>query len=39
MKMTQCNGQPVIKLSDSPEKSMCDDQEYESYVRKVFNKL
>ncbi len=25
MKMVRCNGQPVAKVSDSPEKTMCDD--------------
>jgi nicotinate phosphoribosyltransferase len=36
IKMVRCNGQPVAKLSDSPGKSMCDDPEYISYLRKVF---
>ncbi|AWD32567.1 Nicotinate phosphoribosyltransferase 2 [Candidatus Kinetoplastibacterium sorsogonicusi] len=37
MKMTKCNGQPVAKLSDNPEKIMCDDNAYLEYLRKVFN--
>lgn len=37
IKMTRCNGQPVAKLSDSPGKSMCDDPEYLSYLRRVFD--
>ena len=36
IKMTRCNGQPVAKLSDSPGKNMCDDEEYVAYLRKVF---
>jgi len=37
MKMTECNGQPVAKLSDTPGKGMCKDQEYVNYVKKVFS--
>lgn len=36
IKMTQCNGQPVAKLSDSPGKGMCDDEKYLAYLRQVF---
>jgi nicotinate phosphoribosyltransferase len=36
MKLTQCNGQPVAKLSDSPGKTMCDDQTFLAYLRQVF---
>ena len=36
IKMTHANGQPVAKISDTPEKSMCDDPQYVAYVRKVF---
>jgi nicotinate phosphoribosyltransferase len=36
MKMTRCNGQPVAKLSDAPEKTMCDDVAYLAYLRQVF---
>lgn len=36
IKMTRCNGQPVAKLSDSPEKTMCDDPGYLAYLREVF---
>ncbi|HEX4583210.1 MAG TPA: nicotinate phosphoribosyltransferase [Burkholderiaceae bacterium] len=36
IKMVRCNGQPVAKLSDSPEKNMCDDQAYIAYLRQVF---
>lgn len=36
LKMVRCNGQPVAKLSDAPEKTMCDDPAYLSYLRHVF---
>jgi nicotinate phosphoribosyltransferase len=36
MKMVRCNGQPVAKLSDTPEKTMCDDLAYLAYLRQVF---
>ncbi len=36
LKMTECNGQPVAKLSDSPGKTMCRDEAYLAYLRKVF---
>lgn len=36
MKMVRCNGQPVAKISDSPGKTLCEDKEYLSYLRKVF---
>lgn len=37
MKLTECNGQPVAKLSDSPGKTMCEDQVFLAYLRQVFN--
>ena len=36
MKMIHCNGQPVAKVSDAPEKTMCDDKAYLAYLRQVF---
>ncbi|MBK9361271.1 MAG: nicotinate phosphoribosyltransferase [Rubrivivax sp.] len=36
MKLTQVNGQPVAKLSDSPGKTMCDDETFLAYLRQVF---
>lgn len=36
LKMTNCNGSPVAKLSDTPGKSMCNDEEYMKYLRHVF---
>lgn len=38
IKMTKCNGQAVAKISDSPGKSMCRDEQYLQYLKKVFNK-
>ena len=37
MKLTLCNGQPVAKLSDTPGKTLCDDQTFLAYLRQVFN--
>ncbi len=37
IKMTQCNGQPVAKLSDTPGKGMCEDENYLTYLRQVFD--
>ncbi|MCS6766447.1 MAG: nicotinate phosphoribosyltransferase [Candidatus Protistobacter heckmanni] len=37
IKMVRCNGQPVAKLSDAPEKTMCDDPAYLAYLRQVFD--
>ncbi len=36
IKMIRCNGQPVAKLSDTPSKNMCDDENYLRYLRQVF---
>lgn len=36
IKMVRANGQPVAKISDSPEKGMCDDPGYLQYLRQVF---
>ena len=36
IKMTRCNGQPVAKLSDDPEKTLCDDPVYLAYLREVY---
>ena len=37
IKMVRCNGQPVAKVSDAPEKTMCDDPAYLAYLRQVFD--
>ncbi|WP_432480644.1 nicotinate phosphoribosyltransferase [Moraxella sp. ZY200743] len=36
LKLVECNGQPVAKLSDSPGKTMIDDDTYLAYLKKVF---
>lgn len=38
MKMVSCNGQPVVKISDSPGKTSNGDRTFMAYLRKVFNK-
>jgi nicotinate phosphoribosyltransferase len=37
IKMTQCNGYPVAKISDTPSKQMCKDENYLNYLKSVFN--
>ncbi len=37
MKITHANGQPVAKLSDSPGKTLCDDETFLAYLRQVFS--
>ena len=37
MKVVEVNGKPVVKLSDSTGKTMCHDEGYIEYVRKVHN--
>jgi nicotinate phosphoribosyltransferase len=32
-----CNGQPVAKISDTPGKTMVEDEGYLSYLRQVFD--
>lgn len=36
MKMTSCNGQPVAKITDSPGKTLCEDETFMAYLRQVF---
>ena len=36
MKLTHANGQPVAKISDSPGKTLCNDETYLAYLRQVF---
>lgn len=38
IKLINCNDQPVAKLSDSPEKTMCEDEEFVKSLRSIFNK-
>ena len=37
MKLTQANGQPVAKLSDSAGKTMCTDETFLNYLKQVFH--
>jgi nicotinate phosphoribosyltransferase len=36
IKMTECNGQPVAKLSDAPGKTVSKDERYLAYLRQVY---
>jgi nicotinate phosphoribosyltransferase len=36
MKLTRANEQPVAKLSDSPGKTLCDDETFLAYLKQVF---
>jgi nicotinate phosphoribosyltransferase len=36
LKMTECNGQPVAKVSDAPGKTVSKDAGYLAYLRQVF---
>ena len=36
LKMTECNGQPVAKVSDAPGKTISTDAGYLAYLRQVF---
>jgi len=36
IKMTECNGQPVAKISDAPGKTVSEDKGYLAYLRQVF---
>ena len=35
--MIECNGQPVAKISDTPGKTMVEDEGYLAYLRQVFD--
>ena len=37
IKMVKCNGQPVAKISNSPGKGMCEDQQFVNYLKYVYN--
>ncbi|KAF1054029.1 MAG: Nicotinate phosphoribosyltransferase 2 [Stenotrophomonas maltophilia] len=36
LKMTACNGQPVAKISDTPGKMQCNDENFGHYLKHVF---
>ena len=35
MKITDCNGLPVCKLTDNPEKAMGKDEEFINFVKRA----
>ncbi|MCW2258394.1 nicotinate phosphoribosyltransferase [Providencia alcalifaciens] len=37
IKLVECNGKPVAKLSDSPGKTICEDDEFVNQLRKAFD--
>lgn len=37
VKMISCDGQPVAKISDSPGKTMCEDEQFVDYLKHVFD--
>ncbi len=37
IKMVECNGQPVAKISNSPGKGMCESDEFVSYLKSVYS--
>ncbi|MGC4046541.1 MAG: nicotinate phosphoribosyltransferase [Armatimonas sp.] len=39
LKMVQANGRPVIKLSDTPGKTMSENQAYENYLRSSLQQI
>jgi nicotinate phosphoribosyltransferase len=38
IKMVECNGQPVAKVSDSSGKEMCEDENYVNFVKQTIKK-
>ncbi len=36
MKLVKVNGNPVAKISDSPGKNLCEDQQFVDYLKKVY---
>jgi nicotinate phosphoribosyltransferase len=37
LKLVECNGQSVAKISDSPGKTMTDNDTFLAYLRQVFD--
>ena len=37
MKLVKVNGKPVAKISDSPGKTLCEDQQFVDYLKKVYD--
>lgn len=38
MKIVECNGRPVAKLSDSPGKTMCENQDYVTWLAESYGR-
>jgi nicotinate phosphoribosyltransferase len=38
MKIVEANGRPVAKLSDSPGKTMCEDENYVAWLKASYGK-
>ncbi|MBI3898142.1 MAG: nicotinate phosphoribosyltransferase [Gammaproteobacteria bacterium] len=36
MKLVSCNGNPLAKISDTPGKTLCDNETFVNYLRQVF---
>jgi nicotinate phosphoribosyltransferase len=36
MKLVEVNGRPVAKISDTKDKTMCENEGYINYIRSVF---
>ena len=39
MKMTECNGVPLIKISDEPEKALCRDAAFKAWAVHLFTEI
>ncbi|MFM2482577.1 nicotinate phosphoribosyltransferase [Celerinatantimonas sp. YJH-8] len=37
MKLVHVNGRPVAKISDAPGKTLCEDEQFVDYLKKVYN--
>lgn len=37
MKLVHVNGRPVAKISDAPGKTLCEDEQFVEYLKKVYN--
>jgi nicotinate phosphoribosyltransferase len=37
IKMTECNNLPVAKISDSPGKTICEDEDYVNFLKNIFD--
>lgn len=39
IKMTHCNGMPLIKISDEPSKAMCEDEKFKEWAIHLFTEM